>query len=130
MTDMPSRNEQIIRQFLSAWSRLDPQELAGFFTDDGCYFNIPTQPVTGRQNIETFIRGFTADWTSTTWEIRSIAAIADRVYAERMDRTRTSRGHVDLPCLGVFELQDGKIREWRDYFDLATFMRPLQEGRG
>jgi limonene-1,2-epoxide hydrolase len=30
---------------------------------------------------------------------------------------------VDLPCLGVFEMTGGKIKEWRDYFDLSTFMR-------
>lgn len=28
---------------------------------------------------------------------------------------------VDLPCLGVFEMEDGKIKVWRDYFDMATF---------
>jgi limonene-1,2-epoxide hydrolase len=30
---------------------------------------------------------------------------------------------VDLPCCGVFEMTDGKIRVWRDYFDLGTYTR-------
>jgi limonene-1,2-epoxide hydrolase len=30
-----------------------------------------------------------------------------------------------LPCLGVFEMQDGKIRVWRDYFDLGSSLRAL-----
>jgi limonene-1,2-epoxide hydrolase len=34
--------------------------------------------------------------------------------------------HVDLPCLGIFELEDGKIRVWRDYFDLGTYMKALE----
>jgi limonene-1,2-epoxide hydrolase len=32
---------------------------------------------------------------------------------------------VDLPCVGVFELEAGKIKTWRDYFDLATYQRGL-----
>ena len=40
---------------------------------------------------------------------------------ERMDRTDVAGRHVDLPCFGVFEMENGKIKVWRDYFDLATF---------
>ncbi len=122
MTD----NERIIRDFIAAWSRLDPAELAGYFTEDGCYYNIPTEPVRGRDNVEQFIRGFTSTWTATDWELVSIAASGDRVFAERVDRTKTTQGDVDLPCVGVFEMQDGKIREWRDYFDLNTFMQAMK----
>ena len=27
---------------------------------------------------------------------------------------------INLPCRGVFEMEHGKIKVWRDYFDLAT----------
>jgi limonene-1,2-epoxide hydrolase len=121
-----SDNERIIRDFIEAWPRLDPAELAGFFTDDGCYHNIPTSPIRGRANVEQFIRGFTASWTETRWELVSIGAVGDRVYAERVDRIKTRQGDVDLPCLGVFEMENGKIREWRDYFDLGTFMKAMK----
>jgi limonene-1,2-epoxide hydrolase len=119
-------NEQIIRDFVAAWSRLDAAELASYFTEEGCYFNMPTQPVRGRANVEQFIRGFASTWTETVWELRNLAAVGDIVYTERLDRTRTSRGNVDLPCFGVFEMENGKIREWRDYFDLATFTNAMK----
>lgn len=119
-------NEQIIRDFIAAWSRLDPAELAAFFTDDGCYFNVPTQPVKGRDNVESFIRGFTANWTETQWDLLNIAAAGDLVYTERLDRTKTTQGDVDLPCCGIFEMENGKIKEWRDYFDLNTFMQAMK----
>lgn len=121
-----SDNERIIREFIAAWSRLDPAELAGYFTEDGCYHNIPAQPVRGRDKVEQFIRGFTATWTETRWDVVSLACDGDRVFAERVDRTKTSQGNVDLPCLGVFELENGKIREWRDYFDLNTYMNAMK----
>jgi len=47
------------------------------------------------------------------------------VIAERLDRTRAGEKSVDLPCVGVFELEAGKIKIWRDYFDLATYHRGL-----
>lgn len=121
-----TENERIVRDFIAAWSRLDPAELASYFTEDGCYHNMPTEPVRGRDNVERFIGAFTANWTSTEWELVSLGSGGGRVYAERVDRTRTADGNVDLPCLGVFELRDGKIREWRDYFDLNTFMQAMQ----
>ena len=45
--------------------------------------------------------------------------------AERLDRTRVGERNVDLPCCGVFEMSGGKIRVWRDYFDLATCTKAL-----
>ncbi|MET0473326.1 MAG: limonene-1,2-epoxide hydrolase family protein, partial [Mycobacterium sp.] len=32
----------------------------------------------------------------------------------------TDGRRIDLPVMGVFEVRDGRIAAWRDYFDLAT----------
>jgi limonene-1,2-epoxide hydrolase len=121
---MPS-NESIIREFIEAWSRLDPKELASYFADDGTYYNIPAQPVSGRENIENMIRGFIASWTETDWEVVNLLAEGDLVIAERIDRTKAGEKSVDLPCVGVFEMEGGKIKVWRDYFDLGTYTGSL-----
>lgn len=118
-------NERTIREFIEAWSRLDPEELAGYFAEDGIYHNMPTGPVSGRLNVEGLIRGFIASWTETTWDLLNIVCAGDLVIAERLDRTRAGDKSVDLPCVGVFELEDGKIKTWRDYFDFSTYQRGL-----
>lgn len=118
-------NERVIRDFIQAWSRLDPAELSAYFTEDGTYHNMPAAPVSGRDNVEKLIRGFIAPWTGTEWEIRHIVAAGDVVIAERVDRTRAGEKSVDLPCVGVFELEGGRIKTWRDYFDLGTYQRAL-----
>ena len=46
--------------------------------------------------------------------------------AERVDRTKIGGKSVDLPCTGVFELASGKIKVWRDDFDLGTYTRALE----
>ncbi len=114
-------NEQIVREFIAAWSRLDADELVAYFADDGTYFNMPTAPVTGHEDLRKFIGGFLEPWDKTDWEIVNLLVEGDIVIVERMDRTVVAGRHVDLPCVGVFEMENGKIKVWRDYFDLATF---------
>ena len=120
-----SENETVIREFLKAWSRLDPKELASYFTDDGIYHNMPLQPVQGREKIQEFIGGFISSWTKTDWEVVNIVASGDLVIAERVDRTKAGDKSVDLPCVGVFELENGKTKVFRDYFDLGTYMKAM-----
>lgn len=120
-------NEQVIREFIAAWSRLDAEELVTYFTEDGTYYNMPIQPVSGRENLQGFIHNFLQSWEQTEWEILNIVAQGDLVMAERMDRTVVAGRTVDLPCVGVFEMENGKIKVWRDYFDMATFTGGAQE---
>ncbi len=120
-------NEQTIVEFINAWSRLDSTELVDYFTDDGVYHNIPLAPVAGKKEIEGFIKSFTSNWTETTWDILNIISKDNIVIAERLDRTKMEgEKSVDLPGIGVFEMENGKIKIWRDYFDLGTYFKALE----
>ena len=84
-------NVAIIREFIEAWSSLDADRLAEYFTDDGTYHNMPAQPVSGKDNVREFIRGFLATWTETQWDILNILGEGDVVFTE------TSRSDEDVP---------------------------------
>lgn len=114
-------NEQIVGEFIQAWSRLDAAELVDYFAPDGTYHNMPIAPVSGRENLLAFIQNFLKSWERTDWELLNIVAQGDLVFAERMDRTVVAGRQVELPCVGVFEMENGKIKVWRDYFDMGTF---------
>ena len=118
-------NENIIREFIAAWSRLDADELSSYFAEDGIYHNIPTAPVEGRANVRGMIAAFIKPWTATQWDILNLVSAGDVVIAERLDRTQAGDKSVDLPCTGVFELENGKIKVWRDYFDLGTYAKGM-----
>lgn len=120
-----SDNISMVYQFITAWSRLDAEELSKFFLDNGVYHNMPAQPIRGREAIRDFIKSFTRFWKSTDWEIISIVAQNDFVVAERIDHTIVKGVRVDLPCCGVFEIKDGHIAVWRDYFDMAPYTNAL-----
>ena len=44
---------------------------------------------------------------------------------ERLDRHQFAKGWVELPVTGIFEVVDGLITEWREYFDFATIQQGI-----
>ena len=121
---MPT-NEEIIRRFIAAWSRLNPDELVDYFAEDGVYHNMPIGPIQGRAALKAFIAAFVKNWTTTEWDVLTLVSAGDVVIAERLDRTKVGDKSVNLPCCGVFELEGGKIKVWRDYFDMGTYTKAL-----
>ena len=86
---------------------------------------MPTGPVQGHEALGKFISGFSANWQSTQWELVNIVGDGNILIAERRDKRRIADKVVDLPCTGVFEMESGKIKVRRDYFDLATYTKAI-----
>ena len=118
-----SDNTKLVEDFCDAWSRIDVDELVGYFTDDAIYHNMPAPPIVGKAAIETILTGILAPTTWAEWEMLNLADIGDKVLTERVDRFEIAGKKVELPVAGVFEIEDGKIKAWRDYFDMATWTR-------
>jgi limonene-1,2-epoxide hydrolase len=120
---MNETNEKLVQDFCAAWSRRDIEKLLRFFTDDAVYHNMPMAPVTGREAIRQVFELFVppAEWID--WEVRHIASRGAVVFTERVDRFVMGGKRVELPVAGVFEIRDGKIAGWRDYFDMQTWTR-------
>jgi limonene-1,2-epoxide hydrolase len=60
--------------------------------------------------------------------VRNIVADGDVVLTERVDVFVLPNGKVELPVMGTFEVRDGKIAAWRDYFDMKQFMDQMTAG--
>ena len=118
----------VVRRFCAAWADGDVEALLEYFTDDAVYHNIPIAPVTGRDAIRTTIEGFAAGVEKIEFRVDNIAADGDVVLTERVDVFTTPAATIELPVMGTFEIRDGKIAAWRDYFDMNQFMSQLQEG--
>jgi limonene-1,2-epoxide hydrolase len=117
-----------IRTFLEACVRADPDEFAAFFTEDAVWWNAPWGPVVGRAAIRETLRRGAQRMIALPWEIRHIAADGDRVFTERVDHFMVGNTPINVPSMGIFELRDGKISAWRDYWDLRQFERQLPAG--
>ena len=117
----------IVTKFCASWSKLDFDEMAGSFTDDAVYHNIPVDPVVGRDAIRAAFDTFTTGWDRVDFEIRHIVAQGPLVMTERIDHFVSSERTVSLPVMGVFELEGDRIKAWRDYFDINQFMSQLTD---
>ncbi len=112
----------LVRRFCSAWSDgMGAEDLAAFFTDDAVYHNIPLAPVTGRDDIAATIGSFTTGVEGIEFRVRNIAADGPVVMTERVDVFKLPDKSIELPVMGTFEVHDGKITAWRDYFDMNQF---------
>ncbi|MDT5100855.1 MAG: limonene,2-epoxide hydrolase [Mycobacterium sp.] len=118
---MTSSADDLVTEFCAKWATPDPEELAGYFTEDAVYHNIPMEPVQGRDAIEQFIAGFVVGFDGIDFQVHRQVSDGDLVMNERTDVMRRKGGEpIPLPVTGVFEIENGRIKAWRDYFDMAT----------
>jgi limonene-1,2-epoxide hydrolase len=115
----------VVTRFCKTWESVDVDALMEFFADDAVYHNIPIAPVTGKDAIRTTIEGFAAGVEKIEFEVRAIAPSGNTVLTERVDRFVNPDKTIELPVMGTFEVVDGKITAWRDYFDLNQFTSQL-----
>lgn len=115
-------NIDTVRDFIAKWEAKDVEGILGAFCDTPFYHNIPMEPLTSKESIREFIEPFLKPVTSVDWELHFIAEdSAGVVLTERVDSFHFGDKKISLPVMGTFELVDGKIAKWRDYFDLREF---------
>ena len=123
MTDsaLETDPEVVVKEFCKLWLAGDIDAIVDAFAEDAVYHNIPMPPVTGHAEIRDFIAGFLAGFDGIDFVIHHQVSQGGVVMNERTDKLRRKDGvEVPLPVMGVFEVRDGKIAAWRDYFDLGT----------
>ena len=126
MTEVAAENIALVQRFLADIAlQTDLDTVMAYLTDDIVYHNMPSDPVQGRDAVRARFEGMFARIEAIPWEVLNIAAAGNVVLTERIDpMVRAGQPRVDLPVMGAFELRDGKIAAWRDYWDRQT----LQQG--
>ena len=86
---------------------------------------MPLPPVHGHQGVRDTLDALLSLCTDSEWVVHRQLASGSTVMNERTDRFEMHGKWLDLPVAGVFEVQDGKIVLWRDYFDLPTIVNAM-----
>ncbi|QBJ96305.1 limonene-1,2-epoxide hydrolase [Rhodococcus sp. ABRD24] len=115
-----SAAEDLVTEFCGLWANPDSALITSYFAEDAVYHNIPMEPVKGREDIRAFIEGFLAAFDGIDFQIHRQIAVDGIVMNERTDVLRGAGKEIALPVMGVFEVADGKIAAWRDYFDMGA----------
>ena len=117
--------ERVVRDLCATFAQHDAEAFRPFFTDDVIYHNMPMDPAVGIDAAVAFIEGFFAMCDSMVIETLHLAVRGNVVLTERVDTFTMGRKVAPLPVMGTFEVRDGKIAAWRDYFDLAQIIAML-----
>ena len=122
---------EVVRRFCAAWSDdMAAGDFAAFFTDDAVYHSTPVAPVIGREAIAdtfaTLIRPGPPSIESIEFRVMNIAADGPVVMTVRVDVFKVSGRSFALRVMGIFEVSDGKIDAWRDYFDMNQFTSQMK----
>lgn len=117
-------NTDVVMKFIQAWNDKDWDAIEAAFTDDVVYHNIPMEALEGKAAASAGIRAMQPE--SVDWQVLNIAENGNVVLTERLDNFVMADGkQISVPVMGTMEIEDGKIRAWRDYFDLATFTNQM-----
>ena len=118
-----SNTNEIVTGFISCWEKKDLDGIMEYFTPDAVYINIPMDPPNeGTEAIRAFIEGFIGMASKIEFVVNNqVDNGAGMVMNERTDRFLINDDWVEIQVMGIFEVVDGKIAHWRDYFDMAKF---------
>lgn len=123
MTETTTTPTAVVDAFLTAFEAMD-FDTALTHIADGCeYTNVPIGTVEGPAGVRSVLEPFFAPIHENEFLVLRRAAAGPVVFLERLDRHRLDHGWRDLPVNSVFEVHDGLITVWRDYFDLTTAAR-------
>ena len=110
----------LVTAFCAAWDGPDLDRALAMLSDDIVYNNIPLAPLRGLDAVSAYLRA-AGPFDQCRWDLLHIACAGDHVLTERIDRMVVSGAAITLPVMGAFRVRDGRICEWRDYFDLASY---------
>jgi len=114
---------EVVQAFIAAIAVKDFDTALSYVAADCAYENMPIGPVHGPEAMRALLEPAFAPTIENEWIIRSTAVAGPVVILERLDRHHLPNGWAELPITGIFEVHDGRLTAWREYFDLATFER-------
>ena len=113
---------ETVREFIARICRHDLDGACELVTDDVEYDNAQGNKQFGAQGIRNVAWPDNYGFEENDWVIHREAEAGNVVFNERTDRVKVRGTWIELPVCGVFEFsEEGKIRHWCDYFDLAMF---------
>jgi uncharacterized protein (TIGR02246 family) len=110
----------IVERMARAWMQQDVEAIAALFSDDGIFIS-PGGMARGREAIAAAARAFFAEADDVEVTITRIL-VAEQAGAVEWRWQETSRSTGERRTMEdaiVFELRDGKLTYWREYFDPA-----------
>ena len=113
---------ETVKRFLDIMMAKDYDKGLALVAPDAEYDNVPIGKVAGPEGIRAVLEPFFGPTITNEYKVIREVTDGATVILERLDRHLLESGWVELPVTGIFEVKNGKIALWRDYFDAPTLM--------
>ncbi|WP_343603236.1 limonene-1,2-epoxide hydrolase family protein [Mycobacterium sp.] len=127
MTDRTAQNTNTVEAFLHALADDDLDTAETVLADDLVYQNVGLPAIHGRRRTMALFRRAEGR-VKFQVKIHRIAADGDAVLTERTDALIAGPLRLQFWVCGVFEVHDGRITLWRDYFDFYDMLKATVRG--
>ena len=120
-------NAHTVEVFLAALQDQDIDAAGAVLDEHLVYQNVGFPTIRGRARAMKLFRGMEG---RAGFEVKThrIAVNGSTVLTERTDALVFGRVRLQFWVCGVFEVTDGRITLWRDYFDMFDFAKALARG--
>lgn len=120
--------KETVKAFLSALEAIDIDKALTYVAEDVVYQNVPLPPARGIAAFEKQMRMMQKYGSGFEVKVHHIAEDGPIVLTERTDVLESGPWRAGFWVCGTFEVRDGRIVLWRDYFDWATVIAASAKG--
>lgn len=126
-TATDTTNALTVETFLEALRSQDFDTIDALLADDLVYQNVGFPTIRGGRRVAKMMRGMEGKIGFDVKIHRNVAE-GSTVLNERTDAMVFGPLRVQFWVCGVFEVHDGRITLWRDYFDLFDIVKGMLRG--
>jgi limonene-1,2-epoxide hydrolase len=115
--DDPDSSVEIVNRFLNAMQDGDVEAVIGLVADEIVYTNVSLPTIRGKDRFSRGVRSYYRHHLGFQVVVLRIAGNGSSVLTERTDALILGPFRMQFWVCGVFEVENGQITLWRDYFD-------------
>jgi limonene-1,2-epoxide hydrolase len=107
-----------VQKMIDAWNTRNWEQVYDLFSEDGVLQSMMlSEPTVGRPAISKRIGALAKDISRIELRIRHMGVADGVVFIERVDDFVYRGKHGAVPVVGVVEVEQGRVKAWREYYD-------------
>lgn len=118
---------ETVREYYAAWVKDDVAAVMALCTDDVVAGIMPGKDLIGKQAVVQFLDKFAKGMTDKRYDIHALVVEGDVAMLEGVENYIKDGKPISLPFMTVFRFRGEKVCSWRDYFDITTLLKQLQQ---
>ncbi|MGD8580894.1 MAG: nuclear transport factor 2 family protein, partial [Lysobacterales bacterium] len=122
----PAPNDQdklaVADAMVQAWDAQDWERVYSLFSENAVLHSMMLEPVVGREAIRERLSQLAPGLERIELQIRNRGVIGNTVVLERTDDFTYKGKHSRVPVVGMLEIENGRVTEWREYYDHASLV--------